>query len=159
MKTLGYAFVFAIIGGAIGLLVGSGETNYIKKSQREIGFPLYAVGGVLIGLIGGLIIGSQIGSEITLDGKLGFDKQETIKQQIGRKWEYETTFINPTTGNKNNIKTAYSKELDTVLTYFNDVPILNHESKSGADNKIQKDHTIGAQYVLNKIKANKLSMN
>jgi hypothetical protein len=147
MKTFGYAFVFAIIGGIAGALVGSGQTNYETKSQREIAFPIYAIGGALCGLVGGLIVGSKIGSAIEVEEKLGFDKQETIKYKVGRKWEYETTFINPATGNKNSIKTAYSKEHETALTYFNDVPILNHESKSGADDKIQKAHTSGAAYV------------
>lgn len=159
MKTFGYAFVFAIIGGIVGALVGSGEKNYVKKSQRETAFPIYAIGGALFGLVGGLIVGSKIGSATEVEEKLGFDKQETIKYKVGRKWEYETTFINPSTGNKNSIKTAYSKEHDTALTYFNDVPILNHETKSGADDKIQKAHVNGSAYVRNKIKLNELKLN
>ena len=159
MKTLGYAFVFAIIGGVIGLLVGSGQTSNVKKSQRETAFPMYAIGGALFGLVGGLIVGSKIGSAIKEEEKLGFDNQETLKYKVGRKWEYETTFINPANGNNNSIKTAYSKEHDTVLTYFNDEPILNHEDKSGADDKIQKAHVNGAAYVRNRIKANELKLN
>lgn len=159
MKTLGYSIVFAIIGSVIGLLVGSGQTSNVKKSQKEIAFPMYAIGGALFGLVGGLIVGSKIGSAIEVEEKLGFDKQETIKYKVGRKWEYETTFINPATGNKNSIKTAYSKEHDTALTFFNDVSILNHESKSGADDKIQKAHVNGVAYVRNKIIANELKLN
>lgn len=158
MKTFGYAFVFSIIGGIVGALVGLGQTNYVKKSQREIAFPIYAIGGALFGLVGGLIVGSKIGSAIDVEEKLGFDKQETIKYKVGRKWEYETTFINPATGNKNSIKTAYSKEHDTALTFFNDVPILNHESKSGADDKIQKAHINRAGYVRSKIMMNELTL-
>ena len=160
MKTLGYSFVFAIIGGMLGTLIGAGQTTYTKKSQREIAFPLYAIGGALFGLVGGLIMGSQLGTRIEEEEeRLGFDKQETIKYKVGRKWEYETSFINPATGNKNSIKTAFSKEHDVVLTYLNNVPVLNHESKSGADDKIQKEHTVGAQYVRDKIKSNEIVMN
>ncbi len=79
MKTFGYAFVFSIIGGIVGALVGLGQTNYVKKSQREIAFPIYAIGGALFGLVGGLIVGSKIGSAIDVEEKLGFDKQENNK--------------------------------------------------------------------------------
>jgi uncharacterized membrane protein YeaQ/YmgE (transglycosylase-associated protein family) len=158
MKSLGLALLFGIIGGFIGLFVAGGQLTQYKKSQRETAFPMLVIAFGGAGIVIGLIAGNRLSETMAEEKKFGFDNIERYKLQVGRKWEYETTFTNPATGTKNSIKTAYSKEHDTVLTYLNNVAVLNHESKSGADKAIEKNHYDGYAYVKKQISASALQL-
>lgn len=183
MKTLGIAIVCGLFGGFIGLMAGTGETRYYKKSQQSFAFPFFAIGGAAIGFIGGIMIGLKIEEEEkeekerkrlyeeqleierikreedqALELKLGLNNITTIEIKDGRKWCYQSSWTNPETGNLNKIETRYSKEIDSVITTFNNETIYDHKSNSGSKVNIDKFHNFIIYQVIHNIKINKLTM-
>jgi hypothetical protein len=140
MKLVGYILVFSLIGGVFGFIAGMGESRYYKKSQQDFAFPLLSI----LGLVGGGIIGVYLG--IKVDGeekenkKYGFETLETFEGKNGRKWFFETRWINPITGETNKIFTGFNKQQDSVMTSFNDNRIEVHDTTSGSKDVVRKIH-------------------
>jgi hypothetical protein len=158
MKAIIGIIVGCLIGGLLGLLLASGESRYAKKSQQDTVFPTLSILGVVIGGIAGGLIGYSFGNTLEEEKKFGFDEIQTLKYQDGRKWIYKSTFTNPETKNTNVILTCYHKEADTVLTFFNNNSILNHETKSGAEKVIYKNHLEGRSFIQKKIRNGEISI-
>jgi len=151
MKTLKYIVVFGILGGLLGSFIGTGETTWIKKSQRNDATPIFMFLGLAVGVIAGLVIGLNISEDENKIKEFGFDTFETTKSKVGRKWVYQTKYINPKTGNNNFILTSYSNENDTVITFFNHKPVLNHNTNSGSDKNMLNNHNQGLAHIKQQI--------
>lgn len=158
MKYLVGLIIGAVVGGLLGFLIGSGETNWIKKSQKENSFPVLAFGGVIVGAICGVLISNAISKEEKESSTFGFANSETYESKSGRKWELLTIWTNPSTLMQNQIKTFFSNELNSVITSFNDTPIFTHNSSNGSKVFVQKVHLQSVSEIKRKISNSELSM-
>ena len=141
MKTVSWIVGFFIGGFLLGLMIGSGESNYIKKSQRgnfSIVVPL--IFGVVFGIGGGILSTNMIKDD-KKRSSLGLDKINTVKYKDGRKWVYQSEWINPTNNENYIVKTFYDKSIDSSITQLNGVVYTNHSSNSGSDLFISKVHS------------------
>lgn len=151
MKSISWIIGFFIVGFLLGLTIGSGETNYIKKSERgnfSIVVPL--IFGVVFG-IGGGIISTNLIKDDKKRSSLGLDKINTIKYKDGRKWIYQSEWINPTTNENHIVKTFYDKSLDTSITQLNGNIHTNHSSNSGSEIFISKVHSNTLRNITNNL--------
>lgn len=151
MKTVLYAFIGFLIFGFGALILGSGQTNYMNKSERATANDLGLVW--ILGGIGG-IIGFSIGISAANDEQkeiiLGIDKIENSMYKDGRFWFIISEWINPKSGKKNSIKTIkYNGE---VCTLFNEKIHSRHGHNSGARDAIEKSHLIGKNEIIKELK-------
>jgi hypothetical protein len=151
MKTVSWIVGFFIGGFLLGLMIGSGESNYIKKSQRgnfSIVVPL--IFGVVFGIGGGILSTNMIKDD-KKRSSLGLDKINTVKYKDGRKWVYQSEWINPTNNENYIVKTFYDKSIDSSITQLNGVVYTNHSSNSGSDLFISKVHSNTLRDITNTI--------
>jgi hypothetical protein len=158
MKTLGLVIVFAFLGSMLGLMIGVGESSQTKKGIRNTTMPLLSIIGIVAGAIGGIVVGVRISEDDKQDKLYGFDSMQTFEGKNGRKWFMETRWNNPSTTNQNVIKTDYSAPHNTVITYLNDKPIINHNDSSGAKTFISKIHMESVGQIKNQIKDKTLEL-
>lgn len=151
MKSIIPTLIGSIIGGLLGFMIGSGESSWVKKSQQERSFPVMAIAGLLLGGISGLIISVTVTKDEEKSIQYGFDSIKTYENKTGRKWEFQTIWNNPTTGNQNKIHTLYSNLHTSVVTTLNDVPIFTHDSTDGSKIFIQKVHMQSVNEIRKKI--------
>ena len=144
-KKYKYSIIFTysllgLIGGiAIGLLLSIGQLNYTKKSQREDAAPIFAIGfSVLFGLVGIGYAYKKAEDEIK-NQELGLDKIDSTKKKDGRKWIYESSW---STMEKKSylLRTYHDKETKNTITTINDELLVNHETTTGAEKFINKEH-------------------
>lgn len=152
MKIVSYAIIGILIFGFAGLILGSGQTNYMNKSERAVANNLGLVW--IVGGIGG-IIGASIGISVANDEKkdklLGIDKIDHTLYKDGRFWFTNSEWINPQSGKKNSIRTM--KFNGEVCTLFNDKIYSRHGHNSGAKDAIEKSHRIGKQEIIKELKS------
>lgn len=132
--------IFGLVGGIIiGLLLSIGQLNYTKKSERENASSIYAYGfSILFGIIGIGIAYKKAEDEIKTE-ELGLDKINSTKLKDGRKWVYESRWV--TLDNKEYLlKTYHNKETKETITTLNDVLLIDHETTTGAEKFINKEH-------------------
>lgn len=81
MRTFTYSIICGIILGLIGLMIGSGNSYYTKKSQQEeqrsVEMPLWAI----VGCIAGLVIGAVAGNAMEEEEK---KKEQQRKEEADR---------------------------------------------------------------------------
>lgn len=151
MKSISWIIGFFIGGFLLGLMIGSGESNYTKKSQRgNFSIVLPLIIGVVFG-IGGGVISSNMIKDDKKRSSLGLDKINTVKYKDGRKWIYQSEWVNPTNNENYIVKTFYDKSIDTSITQLNGVIHTNHSSNSGSDSFISKVHTTTLNNITNNI--------
>jgi hypothetical protein len=79
MRTWTYAVVGGIILGLIGLMVGSGNAYYTKKSQQEeqrsVEMPLWTI----VGGVAGLVLGGMAGNAMDEDEKKKQEEEKSTK--------------------------------------------------------------------------------
>jgi len=156
MKNIGIVVICAFVGGAMGFILGMGELNYVKKSQREAVFPALAFVGVVIGIVGGIKLATVINKEEKDDAKYGTSEMKTFEGKEGRKWYRLTTWINPETGIENVIITQY---LDgSVCTFLNGERIINHRTTSGAKKDIERLHQSSVYQITKQIKQGQINL-
>ena len=132
--------IFGMIGGIIfGLLLSIGQLNYTKNSLREKAAPVYAYGfSILFGIVGIGFAYKKAEDEIKTE-ELGLNKIISTKLKDGRKWVYESRWV--TLDNKEYLlKTYHNKETKETITTLNDVLLIDHETTTGAEKFINKEH-------------------
>lgn len=140
MKVLSWVFGFFIGGFILGLMLFSGATFEMKHSQSsQISFIIPLIIGVVCGIIGAVFATNMIADEKKRIA-LGLDKINTSKYKDGRKWVYQSNWINPTTNTEYIIKTFYEKGIDSTISTLNGELYLNHNSNSGAEVFVAKVH-------------------
>lgn len=82
---------------------------------------------------------------------LGLNRFNDSEFKDGRKWVFETSWINPLTNNLNIIRTYFNKELNTTVTSLNMVVFHNHNSSEGSQIFISKHHSNYKGIIINKI--------
>lgn len=141
MKYLGWFIGLFIAGFIFGLILFGGATYEMKKSQKSqlpLGSSLAV--GLVCGVIG-LVVAYNIAEDDNKREKLGLNNISSNKYKVGRKWNYESSWTDPTTNEACVVKTYYDSNLDATVTTFNDQIILNHNSNSGAEPFVSKAHT------------------
>jgi hypothetical protein len=156
MKNIGIVLGCACVGGLLGLLLGIGELNYVKKSQRETTFPVLAVVGVAIGVIGGIKVAAMIGEDDEVNAKYGLAAMETYEGKEGRKWFRQSKWVNPGSGLENVITTRY---LDgVVLTLLNEKVMYNHQTQSGAKKDIERLHQFSVYEIIKRVQSGEIKL-
>jgi hypothetical protein len=140
MKHISYAFWGVLIGGFCGLILSAGEMNYVKKSQRGAISPILSVVLAVIGGGIGLGIGINNAEDERKIKALGLDNINSTKYKDGRKWIYQSEWINPITKQKNLLKTYHNKQIDNTVTTFNEKLHTNHYTTTGAEKFVNKVH-------------------
>lgn len=140
MKQITYAFGGIVIGAICGLILASGEMNYVKKSQRGTFSPILSIVLAVIGGGVGLGIGINIAEDERKTKALGLDNINTSKFKDGRKWVYQSEWVNPTTYEKYKLKTFHNKQTDNTITTLNEDLHTNHYTNTGAEKFINKVH-------------------
>lgn len=140
MRSITYAIVGIFIGGFCGLIFASGEMNYVKKSQRGTFSPIYSVVFAIVGGGIGLGIGISKAEDERKTKALGLDKINSTKLKEGRKWLYQSEWINPSTNEKYILKTFYNKQTDNTITTLNEELYTNHYTNTGAEKFVNKVH-------------------
>lgn len=141
MKSIFYGIILGVLGAILGFMLSSGELTTYKKSQRDTAFPILALAFSSIGFIGGVILGSRISADENNNIRYGFNKLELLEGKNGRKWVKVSKWVYPETGNENSIITGFSEELNSIATTFNDVLIVNHNTKDGSNKSVSKMHS------------------
>lgn len=132
--------ILGMIGGIIlGILLSFGQLNYTKKSLREKAAPFYAYSfSIILGIVGIGFAYKKAEDEIKTE-ELGLDKINSTKQKDGRKWIYESRWV--TLDKKEYLlKTYHDKETKKTITSINDDFLLDHDTTSGAEKLISKEH-------------------
>ena len=158
MKSIIPTLIGSIIGGLLGFIIGSGENRWVRKSQQETAFPVMAIAGLLLGGISGLIISITVMKDEEKTKQYGFNSMKTYESKTGRKWEFQTNWNNPTTGNQNKIHTLYSNLHTSVVTNLNNVTIFTHDSTDGSKIFIQKVHMQCVNEIRKKIQNSALAL-
>lgn len=141
MKYFGWFVGLFITGFIFGLIFFGGATYEMKKSQKsKISMKTPLVVGLIFGFIG-LAVAYNIAADDSKRKRLGLDNISVNKHKVGRKWNYESIWTNPTTNEVCVVKTYYDSQLDATITTFNDKLILNHNSNSGAETFVSKVHS------------------
>ncbi len=140
MKHITYAFLGVLIGGFCGLILSAGEMNYVKKSQRGAISPILSVVLAVIGGGVGLRIGINNAEDERKSKALGLDTINSTKYKDGRKWVYQSEWVNPLTNEKNLLKTFHNKQIDNTVTTFNEKLHTNHYATTGAEKFVNKVH-------------------
>jgi len=138
-KIIAYSIVGLFGGAIIGFLAALGQLNYTKKSQRENATPIYVYGfSILFGIAGISFAYKKAEDEIKTE-ELGLDKINSTKLKDGRKWVYESRWV--TLDNKEYLlKTYHNKETKETITTLNDELLIDHETTTGAEKFINKEH-------------------
>lgn len=86
-KQLEYGFYGILIGAVLGILVGIGELNYIKKGIRnQAALPVISI--TVIGLsLAGMSYGRKLGKEAYIEDRIGMNSITVEYEKIGRYWE------------------------------------------------------------------------
>jgi hypothetical protein len=145
--------IFGMIGGIIiGLLLSIGQMNYTKKSERENASSIYAYGfSILFGIVGIGFAYKKAEDEIKAE-ELGLDKINSTKLKDGRKWIYESRWV--TLDEKEYLlKTYHDKETKKTITSINDDFLLDHDTTSGAEKLISKEHFKALENLKKELKA------
>lgn len=141
IKYFGWFIGLFITGFMFGLIFFGGATYEMKKSLKsQIPMEVPLVVGLVCGVIG-LIVAYNIAEDDSKREKLGLNNISSNKYKVGRKWNYESSWTDPTTNEACVVKTYYDSNLDATVTSFNDQIILNHNSNSGAEPFVSKAHT------------------
>ena len=140
MKGITYALAGILIGGFCGLIFAGGEMNYVKKSQRGTFSPIYSIVFAVVGGAVGLGIGMSKAEDERKTKALGLDNINSTKLKEGRKWLYQSEWVNPSTNEKYIFKTFYNKQTDNTITTLNNVLHTNHFTSTGAEKFISKAH-------------------
>lgn len=141
MKYFGWFIGLFITGFILGLIFFGGATYEMKKSQKsQLPLGISLAVGLVCGVIG-LVVAYNIAEDNNKREKLGLNNISSNKYKVGRKWNYESSWMDPTTNEVFVVKTYYDSALDSTITTFNDQIILNHNSNSGAESFVSKVHT------------------
>ena len=140
MKGITYALLGILIGGFCGLIFASGEMYYVKKSQRSTFSPIFSVVFAVVGGGIGLGIGISKAEDERKTKALGLDKINSTKLKEGRKWLYQSEWINPSTNEKYILKTFFNKQTDNTITTLNEELYTNHYTNTGAEKFVNKVH-------------------
>jgi hypothetical protein len=140
MKGITYSIVGILIGGFCGLIFAGGEMNYVKKSQRGTFSPIYSIVFAVVGGAVGLGIGMSNAEDERKTKALGLDNINSTKLKEGRKWLYQSEWINPSTNEKYILKTFYDKQTDNTITTLNEELHTNHYTNTGAEKFVSKAH-------------------
>lgn len=141
MKYFGWFIGLFITGFIFGLIFFGGATYEMKKSQKsQLPLGISLAVGLVCGVIG-LVVAYNIAEDNNKREKLGLNNISSNKYKVGRKWNYESSWMDPTTNEVFVVKTYYDSASDSTITTFNDQIILNHNSNSGAESFVSKVHT------------------
>lgn len=151
MKQISIFLICLIVGGTFGVFVGLGELNHLNKNQRDSSASTMLIVGLVIGGVMGLVIANSIGKDLENEKQYGFNSIQLYSKQVGRKWVYQSVWTNPSTGNQNKITTCYYEEDRSVKSFLNNDSLVNHNSTSGSNVNIQKNHILGLQIIKSKI--------
>ena len=155
MKYLGWIVGFFVAGFILGLLLFGGATNELKKSQKsQIPMTIPLIIGVISGIAGAIIASNIIADEKKREA-LGLNNIQFSSAKDGRKWIYESSWVNPTTNETIVVKTFFDKNSNTTISTLNDNLLQNHNSNSGAEVFISKMHTSAKGLVINQLLSNK----
>lgn len=132
--------ILGMIGGIIlGLLLSFGQLNYTKKSLREKAAPVYTYGfSILFGIIGIGFAYKKAEDEIKIE-ELGLNKINTTKLKDGRKWIYESKWKSMDE-KEYLLKTYHDNETKKTITTMNNELLIDHETSTGAEKFINKEH-------------------
>jgi hypothetical protein len=138
-KIIAYSIVGLFVGAIIGFLAALGQLNYTKKSQRENATPIYVYGFCILFGIAGISFAYKKAEDEIKTEELGLDKINSTKLKDGRKWVYESRWV--TLDNKEYLlKTYHNKETKETITTLNDELLIDHETTTGAEKFINKEH-------------------
>lgn len=140
MKHITYPFWGVLIGGFCGLILSAGEMSYVKKSQRGAVSPILSIVLAVIGGGIGLGFGINNAEDERKTKALGLDNINSTKCKDGRKWVYQSEWINPLTNEKNLLKTFHNKQIDNTVTTLNEKLHTNHYTTTGAEKFVNKVH-------------------
>lgn len=144
--------IFGLVGGFVGIGIGSSWEEQEKKKLLDEEEKRKRL----------LLLEEErhkrwlIQEEIRLARKLkienlGLNKFNDSEFKDGRKWVFETSWINPSTNNLNIIKTYFNKELNSTVTSLNLVVFQNHNSSDGSHIFISKHHTNFKGIIIGKV--------
>jgi len=140
MKGVTYALGGILIGGFCGLIFAGGEMNYVKKSQRGTFSPIFSIVFAVVGGGIGLGIGISKAEDERKSKALGLDNINSTKLKEGRKWLYQSEWMNPSTNKKYILKTFHNKQTDNTITTLNEELHTNHYTNTGAEKFVSKAH-------------------
>ena len=140
MKGITYALGGILIGGICGLIFAGGEMNYVKKSQRGTFSPIFSIVFAVVGGGIGLGIGISKAEDERKTKALGLDNINSTKLKEGRKWLYQSEWMNPSTNQKYILKTFHNKQTDNTITTLNEQLHTNHYTNTGAEKFVSKAH-------------------
>jgi len=151
-KIITYSILGLFGGAIIGFLAALGQLNFTKKSQRENVTPIYVYGfSILFGIAGISYAYKKAEDEIKIE-ELGLDKINSTKLKDGRKWIYESRWV--TLDEKEYLlKTYHDKETKKTITSINDDFLLDHDTTSGAEKLISKEHFKALENLKKELKA------
>ncbi len=148
MKYLGWIFGFFVAGFLFGLLLFGGATNELKKSQSsQIPMAIPLIMGVIGGIAGALFASNMIAEEKKMEA-LGLNNIQFTSAKDGRKWIYESSWVNPSTNETNVVKTFYDKNSNATISTLNNQLLINHNSNSGAEVFVSKMHLLAKGQVI-----------
>lgn len=94
-KKYSFAILGFLIGLVFGVLAALGESNYYKKSQRNIALPILSIGGGLIFSVISASVGYKVGKTIDIENATGISDADTQYYKIGRFWTGITKWTDP----------------------------------------------------------------
>ena len=141
-KQLEFGITGLIIGVAIGALLGLGELNFVKKSQRPAFMP-FAIGiTAIIGACVGYGIGSNMGKSTYIEDALGISKPtEDGYYKDGRYWVGRTSWKDTRDGKEYNLITRRNGS-GVLVSYLNNKEIWNHQIPSANQQTVPKHHQL-----------------
>lgn len=145
------AFLGLIVGFVLGALIGLGEANQYKKSQRDTATPILIGGFGVCGAIAGAVIGHKVGNEVYIEEKSGFNSATTGYGKDGRYWFGMTEWIDPRNNNTYQIVTERVAK-GIIETRINEIAVMRHDTNSASRHSIERCHNEGKRYVLSAIK-------
>jgi hypothetical protein len=151
-KPLSYSIAGLFIGLLLGFMVGLGESNYYKKSQREYATPILSLVFGAIFAVSGAGIGYKIGSDIRKEEILGIDKIKTDFQKHGRFWLAKSEWIDTRNNIRHKMITQKSSSGELSST-FNDREIFRHNINSGSLQNVKKFHTLALKTIFQRQKS------
>lgn len=144
--------IFGIIGGIVGLGIGASWEEEEKKRKLEIEENRKRWIIEEEDRKNRLIIQEQMRLEkLKKIENLGLNKLINNEYKDGRKWVFETSWLNPNTNQNNSIKTFYSKEFNSTITTYNLIIIHNYNSTEGSKVFIEKSHSAFKNFIINKV--------
>ena len=132
------AFTGMIIGAVVGLMVGFGGLNMVKKSQRDIMLiPALLLGGIGVAAIG-YFQGQKIGKEIDVENETGISQFTYAIHQNGRTWIAVTEWSD-ITGFSYKLITGQADDKELV-SLLNDDVIRKYGINSGSKVNVESYH-------------------